>query len=120
METTDKQTTHQLFHQLWTKAVGEPGYNKSEWMELSKRIVFDPKPKVISYRDMNIRTLFQHVWDEVEFYESTLNYLGGDYSIEPQMEELERKLIELCGAEKWYKMPVLKIEATWRDNDGKT
>lgn len=30
--------THRLLHILWTKAVGTPGYDKHEWMELEKRI----------------------------------------------------------------------------------
>ncbi len=29
---------HQLFHKLWTKAVGTDGYNKSEWKQLERMI----------------------------------------------------------------------------------
>lgn len=27
-----------LFHRLWTKAVGQPGYDKAEWLKLEKLI----------------------------------------------------------------------------------
>lgn len=30
--------TLQLFHKLWTKAVGTPGYVKGEWIELHRLI----------------------------------------------------------------------------------
>lgn len=29
---------HRLLHQLWTKAVGQPGYDKALWMELEAEI----------------------------------------------------------------------------------
>lgn len=31
-------TTLELFHKLWTKAVGTPGYNKQEWTKLGNII----------------------------------------------------------------------------------
>ena len=30
---------NEVFHQLWTKAVGTEGYNKEEWQELGKLII---------------------------------------------------------------------------------
>lgn len=30
------QRKHELFHILWTKAVGTEGYNKQEWLELER------------------------------------------------------------------------------------
>ncbi len=29
---------HNLFHKLWTKAVGQEGYVKAEWKELERHI----------------------------------------------------------------------------------
>lgn len=42
---TDK-TTRELFHALWTKAVGTEQYDKKEWMELERRLghLIDPPP----------------------------------------------------------------------------
>jgi len=31
--------THQIFHTLWTKAVGTTGYNKREWLQLEAEII---------------------------------------------------------------------------------
>lgn len=33
-----KPETHLLLHSLWTKAVGTPGYDKSQWRELERTL----------------------------------------------------------------------------------
>lgn len=33
-----REKTDNLFHRLWTKAVGTKDYDKKEWMELERRI----------------------------------------------------------------------------------
>lgn len=30
------EPTHRLFHDLWTNAVGTPGYNKKDWQKLEE------------------------------------------------------------------------------------
>lgn len=32
------EEAHRLLHKLWTKAVGTPGYEKSEWRELERHV----------------------------------------------------------------------------------
>jgi len=37
-EKLKNMSTHRIFHILWTKAVGTPGYDKDEWKELGNRL----------------------------------------------------------------------------------
>ena len=34
----EREKTDNLFHRLWTKAVGTKDYDKKEWQELERRI----------------------------------------------------------------------------------
>jgi hypothetical protein len=46
-ERVKQVSTHGLFHTLWSKAVGQENYDKSEWTELGDRIgdLLDPNEK---------------------------------------------------------------------------
>jgi len=35
---TNYRRAHDLFHRLWTKAVGTPGYDKRQWQDLNHAI----------------------------------------------------------------------------------
>ena len=37
--TKQRKTDKELFHSLWTKAVGTKDYNKAEWQEAAKRFI---------------------------------------------------------------------------------
>jgi molybdopterin-guanine dinucleotide biosynthesis protein len=52
-------STWELFHRLWTKAVGQPDYKKPEWQELETRIL--RSCKYVKAECLKVGDKFKHV-----------------------------------------------------------
>lgn len=87
----------QVFHQLWTKAVGTDGYDKKQWQDLEQMIIQQSKPltfEKVSKYNLERCNIWHNIndWTLADWLTATCGELGELANVVKKMKRYEQNI----------------------------